>query len=100
MLAVGRCCSAEFHANGAMRIIGPAMGTGHAAAVAADMALRQGVRPRALDGKAVRKALIEEEGVPLDKPCDGHWAVMRELEGEIYVAPVGDFAAIRGGQMF
>ncbi|MDD6189860.1 MAG: FAD-dependent oxidoreductase [Clostridiales bacterium] len=100
LLAVGRCCSAEFHANGAMRIIAPAMGTGHAAAVAADMAIRRGVRPRDLDGREVRKALIEEEGVPLDKPCDGHWAKLREAEGKIIVTPVGDFAAIENFRMF
>ena len=62
LLAVGRCCSAEFHANGAMRIIAPAMGTGHAAAVAADMAIRQGLRPRDIPGSEVRRALIEQEG--------------------------------------
>lgn len=41
LLTAGRCCSAEFHANGAMRIIGPAMGTGHAAGVAASVAIKE-----------------------------------------------------------
>ncbi|MCF0120749.1 MAG: FAD-dependent oxidoreductase [Oscillospiraceae bacterium] len=100
LLAVGRCCSAEFHANGAMRIIGPAMGTGHAAAVAASMAIAAGVRPRDLDGREVRRVLIEEEGVPLDKPCDGHWKYLRETEGEIFISKGGDFAAIKGARMF
>ena len=100
LMAVGRCCSAEFHANGAMRIIAPAMGTGHAAAVAADMAIRRGLRPRDLDGCDVRRALIEEEGVPLDKPCDGHWAKLREAEGEIVVSETGDFAAVENFKMF
>lgn len=99
LLVVGRCCSSEFHANGAMRIIGPAMGTGHAAGVAADMALSQGIRPRDIDGREVRRCLIEEEGVPLDKPCDGFWAELREAEGEIYVAP-GDYAGIKGFKIF
>lgn len=94
LLAVGRCCSAEFHANGAMRIIGPAMGTGHAAAVAADLALRTGTRPRDIDGREVRRILIEEEGVHLDKPCDGYWAELREKEGELYVNN-GDFLMIK-----
>lgn len=100
LLCVGRCCSSEFHANGAMRIIGPAMGTGHAAAVAAFMALEQGVAPRELDGKEVRRVLIEEEGVPLDQPCSGHWAKLREAKGEIFIAKNADCAAIPDVQMF
>ena len=92
LLAVGRCCSAEFHACGAMRIIGPAMGTGHAAGIAAYLALRDNKRPRDVDGKEVRKVMIAE-GVKLDQPCDGYWAEQRELKGEIALTR-GDFAAI------
>jgi hypothetical protein len=77
-----------------MRIIGPAMGTGHAAAVAADVALKENLRPRELDGKLLRKILIEEEGVPLDKPCEGYWAELREQEGEFFVN-YGDAIGIR-----
>ncbi len=94
LLCVGRCCSAEFHANGAMRIIGPAMGTGHAAAVAADLSIRRGVRPRDLDGREVRRTLIEEEHVPLDEPCGGYWAQIREQEGELFINH-GDAIGIR-----
>jgi len=94
LLCVGRCCSAEFHANGAMRIIGPAMGTGHAAAVAADMAIKRSVRPRDIDGRDVRRALIEEEGVAVDKATDGYWEELRTKEGELYVN-YGDAAALR-----
>ena len=93
LLCVGRCCSAEFHANGAMRIIGPAMGTGHAAGVAADLAIRTGVRPRDIDGKEVRRILIEEERVALDQPCSGFWAELREKPGE-YVVNSGDAITI------
>ncbi len=100
LLAAGRCCSAEFHANGAMRIIGPAMGTGHAAAVAAAMAIKQGVLPREISGVDVRNALINEENVPLNEPCDGHWKMLREAPGEIIVNKNGDFAAIEGIKMF
>ncbi len=100
LLAVGRCCSAQFHANGAMRIIGPAMGTGHAAGIAAYLAYTRGVSPKDIDGKEIRKILIEEENVPLDKPCDGWWKVLREAEGELIVAPAGDYAAIQGLKMF
>jgi len=95
LLAVGRCCSAEFHANGAMRIIGPAMGTGHAAGIAAFAALRDGKRPRDIDGREIRAMLINEEGVQLDKPCGGWWAEIREMEGEIAITD-GDFAGIQG----
>ena len=85
LLVVGRCCSAEFHANGAMRIIGPAMGTGQAAAVAVDMARKAGVLPRELDGRDVRKALIEEEHVELDHFPGGWWTKLRDKEGELVV---------------
>lgn len=79
LLCAGRCCSAEFHATGAMRIIAPAMGTGQAAAVAADIALKSNKIMREIDGKEVRKELINI-GVQLDKPCDGYWQEIREKE--------------------
>lgn len=84
LLCAGRCCSAEFHANGAMRIIGPAMGTGHAAGLAAAKAVKEHVRPRDIDGKEIR-ALLIAEGVNLDEPCDGHWQKIREAEGEFVI---------------
>jgi len=84
LLVAGRCCSAEFHANGAMRIIGPAMGTGHAAGLAASIAVREKVLPREIDGVRIRKLLVEE-GVDLDKPCDGHWAELRSLDCDFTV---------------
>ncbi|MCQ2406723.1 MAG: FAD-dependent oxidoreductase [Oscillospiraceae bacterium] len=93
LLAAGRCCSSEFHANGAMRIIGPAMGTGHAAGLAAALAVEEKLRPRDIPGTRVRELLIAE-GVQLDKPCDGYWAEMAAMEGELVVTK-GDFAAIR-----
>ncbi|MBQ4369859.1 MAG: FAD-dependent oxidoreductase [Oscillospiraceae bacterium] len=93
ILAVGRCCSAEFHANGAMRIIGPAMGTGQAAGVAVAMAFYAGVRPADIDGKEVRRVLIEEEKVSLDKFPEGWWSILRDQPGEFRVN-WGDFIAI------
>jgi len=95
LLAAGRCCSSEFHANGAMRIIGPAMGTGHAAGLAASIAITEGVRPRDISGVRLRGDLIAE-GVPLDKPTDGYWQELRDTEGELVVTK-GDCAAIRPG---
>lgn len=94
LLAVGRCSSAEFHANGGMRIIGPAMGTGQAAGVAVDMAVRSGAIPRELDGRAVRKAMIEEEGVNLDAYPEGYWTMMRDMEGEPIILRGADAAML------
>jgi len=88
LICAGRCCSAEFHANGAMRIIGPAMGTGHAAGLAAGIAVRDGLSPKEIDGRNVRSLLIEE-GVELDKPCSGHWEALRNAKGK-YVIGASD----------
>ena len=93
LLCAGRCCSAEFHATGGMRIIGPAMGTGHAAGLAATIAVTEKVRPRDIDGKRIRKLLIEE-GVPLDHAPDGYWAEIAATKGEIFINP-GDMAIIK-----
>ncbi|NLD88176.1 MAG: FAD-dependent oxidoreductase [Clostridiales bacterium] len=84
LFCAGRCCSSEFHANGAMRIIAPAMGTGHAAGLAASIAVREKLRPRDIDGKRIRNLLIDE-GVRLNEPCDGHWKEQREMEGDFAI---------------
>jgi len=89
LLTSGRCCSAEFHANGAMRIIGPAMGTGHAAGLAASIAIKEKVRPRDIEGARIRKLLVDE-GVDLDKPTDGYWLELREQKGDLIING-GDF---------
>lgn len=89
LLTAGRCCSSEFHANGAMRIIGPAMGTGQAAGLAASLAINEKVRPRDIEGERVRQLLIEE-GVELDKPTDGYWQELRDNTGEMIING-GDF---------
>ena len=94
LLVTGRCCSAEFHANGAMRIIGPAMSTGQAAGVAADYALKKNIIPRDIDGRDIRKILIEEDGVELDKPPGGYWEDMRNREGEFVVPLFTDAVTI------
>jgi hypothetical protein len=90
---VGRCCSAEFHANGAMRIIGPSMGTGQAAGVALNLANKAGTRPRDIDGREVRKVLIEEEGINLNKFPEGWWTKLRDMPGDYQVTP-GDSVKI------
>jgi hypothetical protein len=96
LFVVGRCCSAEFHANGAMRIIGPAMGTGQAAAVATDYAFKKKMIPRDIDGRDIRKAMIEEEGVELDKLPGGYWSDLRKRDEELIVPPFGDMAFFAG----
>lgn len=93
LFVVGRCISANFHAIAAVRIIAPSMSTGQAAGIAAGLCLQHGITPRELDGKLVRKTMIDQ-GVPLDEPPSGHWAdVKKHLKGEFVVVP-GDFAAV------
>ena len=94
LLAVGRCCSAEFHANGGMRIIGPAMGTGQAAGLAASLCMERKQMPHDIDGKEVREKLIAEEGVTLDKFPEGWWSHLRDMKGELFVNP-GDAISIK-----
>ncbi len=89
LLLAGRCCSSEFHANGAMRIICPAMGTGQAAGLAAAVAIEEGISPRDIDGKRIR-ALLVEDGVDLDEAPDGYWKELRDMEAD-FVVNSGDF---------
>lgn len=94
LLVVGRCVSAEFNAIAAVRVIAPSMSTGQAAAIAAALCLKNKVTPRALDGKLVRKTMIDQ-GIPLDEPPGGHWAeVKKGLKGEFVVMP-GDFVGVK-----
>lgn len=93
LLVVGRCVSAEFNAIAAVRIIAPSMSTGQAAAIAAARCIKDGIIPRELDGKIVRKTMIEQ-GVPLDEAPGGHWAaVKKEMKGE-FVVTAGDSIAV------
>lgn len=94
LLVVGRCVSAEFNAIAAVRVIAPSMSTGQAAAVATSLCLKNNITPRMLDGKLVRKTLIDQ-GVPLDQEPGGHWAdVKKKLKGEYVIMP-GDFAGVK-----
>ena len=99
LFVVGRCVSAEFHAMAAVRIITICMSTGQAAALAAKICMDQGVKPRDLDGKIVRQAMIDD-GVPLDKAPDGYWAYLAEsakddVEKHEFVRMRGDFMGVR-----
>lgn len=94
LLVTGRCVSAEFNAIAAVRVIAPSMSTGQAAAIAASFCIKDGITPRELDGKTVRKTMIKQ-GIPLDEEPGGHWAeVKNQLKGEFVIVP-GDFAGVR-----
>jgi hypothetical protein len=93
LLVVGRCVSAEFNAIAAVRVIAPSMSTGQAAALAASLCLKNDLTPRTLDGRLVRKTLIDQ-GIPLDQEPGGHWSdVKKGLKGDFIVLP-GDFVGV------
>jgi hypothetical protein len=94
LMAVGRCCSAEFHALGSIRVIAPAMGMGQAAALGASLAIDQKLDAiRQLDGKMVRQSMINS-GVALDKLPGGYWETQRNREGVLAVS-ASDMIEIR-----
>jgi hypothetical protein len=95
LLVVGRCASAEFNAIAAVRVIATSMSMGQAAGIAASLCFKNGTTPRKLDGKLVRKTMIEQ-GVPLDQEPSGHWAdVKKQLTGGEFVVTGGDFIAVK-----
>ena len=65
LLTAGRCISTTWHAQIASRLIAPSFNLGHAAGVAAGMCLDMGILPHDLDGKLVRKELVEAESYPM-----------------------------------
>ncbi len=75
-----------------MRIIGPAMGTGHAAGVAASVAIKEGVLPKDIEGTRIR-AMLLEDGVNLDQPCDGYWKELRDSDCDMVING-GDFLVL------
>jgi hypothetical protein len=99
LFVVGRSVSAEFHAMAAVRVIAVCFDTGEAAGIAAEMCIRENARPRDLDGKRVRQAMIDS-GVPLDKIPDGYWAFLAEAASEDdaqneYIRLRGDMIGVR-----
>lgn len=99
LFVVGRCVSAQFHAMAAVRIITICMSTGQAAGLAAKICLEKGIKPRELDGKLVRRAMIDD-GVPLDKAPDGYWAYLAEvakddMKKHEFVRLRGDMVGVR-----
>lgn len=62
LLVAGRCVSATFEGQSAIRVVGPVRAMGEAAGIAAAMAVAEGVPPRHLDARHLRRVL-EEKGV-------------------------------------
>lgn len=63
LLASGRCVSATRDALGSLRVMAVCMATGEAAGVAAAIAAREGVAPRAVSPKTIRKALLKQGAI-------------------------------------
>lgn len=59
LLIGGRPISVDRAIHSSMRVMGPACSVGQAAGMAAAMAVKRGCRPGDLDGRDVRKALVE-----------------------------------------
>ena len=94
LLVAGRCFSADYHANGCVRIIAACMGMGQAAGTGAALFLDQGLAAvRDLDGKLVRADMIRQ-GVKLDEAPGGYWKTLREFKGEIFIN-AADMADLR-----
>ncbi len=86
LLVAGRCFSADYHANGSVRVIAPSMSMGQAAGIGASLFIASKLGAlRELDGRLVRGRMIEL-GVKLDEAPGGYWKQMREAEGEIVVS--------------
>jgi hypothetical protein len=61
VLAAGRCISGEARMADLLRVIPPCFVTGHAAGVAAAVAIKDGCRPRDVDVPKVQKILREQD---------------------------------------
>lgn len=60
LLTSGRCISSDREANGSLRVMPTCMATGQAAGTAAALALKREVTLRQLDGRLLRKTLLEQ----------------------------------------
>jgi len=89
LIVAGKGISTDFSAS----CMGyPPHGTGQAAGTAAAICIKDGIIPRKLDGKLVRKTLIEQ-GVPLDKEPAFLSQIKEKLKGKYVVGP-GDFILV------
>ncbi|MEM2431880.1 MAG: FAD-dependent oxidoreductase, partial [Candidatus Bathyarchaeia archaeon] len=83
LIVAGKGISTDF----ATSLMGyPPHGTGQAAGTAAAICIKDGIIPRKLDGKLVRKTLIEQ-GVPLDKEPAFLSQIKEKLKGKYVVGP-------------
>ena len=60
LLVAGRCVGATSDAAGAIRVMPPCMATGHAAGIAASIAVKDEVSVKDVDTSKLRKRLVEE----------------------------------------
>jgi len=65
LLVAGRCLSAEHEAVASARVTAQCFGYGHAIGHAATLALREGMAPRAIDGRDLR-LVLNRDGARLD----------------------------------
>lgn len=65
LLVAGRCLSAEHEAVASARVTAQCFGYGHAIGHAATLALREGLAPRAIDGRDLR-FVLNRDGARLD----------------------------------
>lgn len=63
LLVAGRCLSADFSAQGAVRIIPNCYAMGQAAGIAAALSVQQGVKPRALDTSLLIETLQRQDAM-------------------------------------
>ena len=63
LLVAGRCLSATREAAGSVRMGAQCMASGHAAGVAAAMAARDGLAPRAVSIAALRETLCRQAAI-------------------------------------
>ncbi|MGQ7793575.1 FAD-dependent oxidoreductase [Faunimonas sp. B44] len=65
LLVAGRCLSAEHEAVASARVTAQCFGYGHAIGHAAAIAVREGIAPRAIDGRDLRQ-ILNADGAALD----------------------------------
>lgn len=95
LLVAGRCFSADYHANGCIRIIAACMGMGQAAGTGASLMVDENLKAaRDIDGRKVREDMIRQ-GVNLNEAPGGYWKTIREYEGEFFINGA-DMIDIRG----
>lgn len=70
VVMAGRCVSASHVAQGSLRVMGTAMGMGHAAGTAAAMAALQGVSPRDLAVPELQRMLRQQGAKLTPEPLD------------------------------